>query len=188
VDANAAWDVDTAATRIRALARHGLEYVEQPVASLAEMAALRRVVDVPLAVDESIRTAEDPLRVKAREAADVAVLKVQPLGGVLSCLHIAEACGLDVVVSSALETSVGISAGVALAAALPELPYACGLATVSLLAGDVTADGLVPQRGSVAVRRVEVDEDVLSPFLVEDSDLSPRVARLVQRARREMAR
>ena len=94
-------------------------------------------VDVPIAADESIRRAADPYRVRDLEAADVAVLKVQPLGGVRACLRIAEDIGLPVVVSSALETSVGIAAGVALAAALPELPYACGLATVQLLTDDV---------------------------------------------------
>ena len=100
---------------------------------------MRRRVDVPIAADESIRRAEDPYRVRDLEAADVAVLKVQPLGGVRACLRIAEDIGLPVVVSSALETSVGIAAGVALAAALPELPHACGLATVQLLTADVAA-------------------------------------------------
>ena len=97
-------------------------------------------VDVPIAADESIRRAADPYRVRDLEAADIAVLKVQPLGGVRACLRIAEDIGLPVVVSSALETSVGIAAGVALAAALPELPYACGLATVQLLTDDVAVD------------------------------------------------
>jgi O-succinylbenzoate synthase len=116
------------------------------------MAILRRRVDVRLAADESIRTAEDPLRVVGLEAADVVVLKVQPLGGVRRALLVAESCGLPVVVSSALETSVGIAAGVALAAALPDLPYACGLATVQLLSADVVADPLVPVEGMLPVR------------------------------------
>ena len=88
---------------------------------------------MPVAADESIRRAADPYRVRDLEAADIAVLKVQPLGGVRACLRIAEDIGLPVVVSSAVESSVGIAAGVALAAALPELPHACGLATVQLL-------------------------------------------------------
>ena len=139
VDANGGWDVDDAVAAIRALDRAagGLEYVEQPCATVEELAAVRRAVDVPIAADESIRRAEDPYRVRDLEAADIAVLKVQPLGGVRACLRIAEDIGLPVVVSSALETSVGIAAGVALAAALPELPYACGLATVQLLTDDV---------------------------------------------------
>src|SRR5262249_51356700 len=107
------------------------------------VAARRRRVDVPVAADESIRRADDPLAVRAAGAADIVVLKAQPLGGVRAALRVAEACGLPVVVSSAVETSVGLAAGVALAAALPELPYACGLATMSLLAGDVTLSSLV---------------------------------------------
>ena len=164
VDVNGAWDVDTAAARIAALSRYDLEYVEQPVATLEEMAELRRRVDVPLAADESVRTADDPLRVKGLEAADVVVLKVQPLGGVWRCLEVAEAAGLPAVVSSAVETSVGLAAGVALAAARPELPYACGLGTMSLLEGDVVRDPLTPVGGELAVRRPEVDEDALRPF------------------------
>ena len=99
----------------------GLEYVEQPCATVEELAAVRRRRRVPVAADESIRRAADPYRVRDLEAADIAVLKVQPLGGVRACLRIAEDIGLPVVVSSALETSVGLAAGVALAAALPEL-------------------------------------------------------------------
>ncbi|GAB3194474.1 o-succinylbenzoate synthase [Geodermatophilus arenarius] len=153
VDANAAWDVDTAVARIRELDRVGLEYVEQPCATLAELAALRRRVDVRVAVDEGVRRADDPLGVDLREAGDVVVLKVQPLGGVRAALRVAEAHGLPCVVSSALESSVGIAAGVALAAALPELPFACGLATVALLDGDVTDAPLLPVDGALPVTR-----------------------------------
>ncbi|MGH3316208.1 MAG: o-succinylbenzoate synthase [Nocardioidaceae bacterium] len=153
VDANGAWDVDEAVVAIRRLDRFALEYVEQPCASVEELAQVRRRVDVPIAADESIRRAEDPLRVAALDAADVAVLKVQPLGGVRACLDIAERIAMPVVVSSALETSVGIAAGVALAAALPALPYACGLATVQLLERDVVDDPLLPVDGALDVRR-----------------------------------
>jgi O-succinylbenzoate synthase len=86
---------------------------------------------------------------------------VQPLGGVRACLRIAEDIGLPVVVSSALETSVGIAAGVALAAALPELPFACGLATGQLLADDVVAHPLAPVAGELAVARPDLDEGAL---------------------------
>ncbi|WP_245177449.1 o-succinylbenzoate synthase [Geodermatophilus sp. DF01-2] len=157
VDANAAWDVDTAVARIRELGRVGLEYVEQPCASLAELAALRRRIDVRVAADEAVRRAVDPLRVDLREACDVVVLKVQPLGGVRAAMRVAEAHGLPCVVSSALESSVGIAAGVALAAALPELPFACGLATVALLDGDVTSAPLLPVDGALPVRAVTPD-------------------------------
>ena len=132
IDANGAWSVDEAVRNLKELGRFDLEYVEQPCASVQDLAAVRRRTDVLVAADESIRRAEDPLLVRELEAADIAVLKVQPIGGVRACLEIAEQIGLPVVVSSALETSIGIAAGVALAAALPELPYACGLATVSM--------------------------------------------------------
>jgi O-succinylbenzoate synthase len=157
VDANAAWDVDTAAARIAELDRVGLEYVEQPCATVGELAALRRRIDVRIAADEVLRRAGDPLRVDLREACDVVVLKVQPLGGVRAALRVAEAHGLPCVVSSALESSVGIAAGVALAAALPELPFACGLATVALFTDDVTSTPLVPVGGVLPVARPEPD-------------------------------
>ncbi|AIY19700.2 o-succinylbenzoate synthase [Pimelobacter simplex] len=158
-DANGGWSVDDAVAAIGRLDRAagGLEYAEQPVATVEELALVRRRVGVPIAADESIRRAEDPYRVRDLEAADIAVLKVQPLGGVRACLEIAERIGLPVVVSSALETSVGIAAGVALAAALPELPYACGLATVQLLTADVVAEPLLPVDGALPVRRPKVD-------------------------------
>src|SRR3954462_992012 len=157
VDANAAWDVDTAVTRIRELDRVGLEYVEQPCATLEELVALRRRSDVRIAGDEVVRRSADPLRVDLRDACDVVVLKAQPLGGVRAALKVAEAHGLPCVVSSALESSVGIAAGVALAAALPELPFACGLATVALFTDDVTSSPLLPVDGALPVTRVQPD-------------------------------
>lgn len=161
VDANGGWSVDEAIHAIAALelAAHGLEYVEQPCASVEDLAAVRRKVDVPIAADESIRRADDPFRVVELEAADIAVLKVAPLGGVHACLRIAEQIGLPVVVSSAVESSIGLAAGLALAAALPELPYACGLATTSLLDGDVVASPLVPVDGFLPVGRQTLDLD-----------------------------
>ena len=164
IDANGGWDVDTAVAAVALLDRAagGLEYVEQPCAQVEELAAVRRAVDVPIAADESIRRAADPYRVRDLEAADIAVLKVQPLGGVRACLRIAEDIGLPVVVSSALESSVGIAAGVALAAALPELPYACGLATVQLLERDVVLDSLLPVDGALPVRVPVVDEALVA--------------------------
>ena len=159
VDANGGWSVEEAVAAIGRLERAagGLEYVEQPCASVEELAAVRRRVDVPIAADESIRRAADPYRVRDLEAADIAVLKVQPLGGVRACLRIAEEIGLPAVVSSALETSIGIAAGIALAAALPELNHACGLATVQLLTDDVVVRPLLPEDGSLPVVRPEVD-------------------------------
>ena len=170
VDANGAWDVDEAVRAITALDRAagGLEYVEQPVMAVEDLAVVRRRVDVPVAADESIRRAEDPYRVRDLEAADIAVLKVQPLGGVRACLRIAEDIGLPVVVSSAVESSVGIAAGVALAAALPELHHACGLATVQLLTDDVAVAPLLPVDGMLPVGRPEVDDDALRRLAAAD--------------------
>ncbi|WP_436493458.1 o-succinylbenzoate synthase [Actinokineospora sp. HUAS TT18] len=175
VDANGAWDVDTAVTAIRELDRAagGLEYVEQPCRTIEELASVRRRVDVPIAADESIRRAEDPLRVALAGAADIAVLKVAPLGGVRRALAVAEACGLPCVVSSALETSVGLAAGIALAAALPSLDYACGLATLSLLTSDVTTTPLravdgwlpVPSRAPEPDAMTEADAETTARWL-----------------------
>ncbi|HEU0086544.1 MAG TPA: o-succinylbenzoate synthase [Pseudonocardiaceae bacterium] len=157
VDANGAWDVDIAVKHIGLLdqAAGGLEYVEQPCRTLEELATVRRRVDVRIAADESIRRAEDPLQVAVAEAADIAVLKCSPLGGVRRALQVAEAAGLPCVVSSALETSVGLAAAAALAAALPELDFACGLGTLSLLCGDVVRDddSLWPELGYLTVPR-----------------------------------
>ena len=167
VDANAAWSLPDAVRAVTALARYDLEYAEQPCAALADLAALRVAlaragVDVPVAADESIRQAADPLRVAVAGAADLVVLKVAPLAGVRAALRVAEACGLPVVVSSALDTSVGIAAGVALAAALPDLPYACGLATTSLLVGDVVEASLDGHGGSIPVGPVAPDPGLLA--------------------------
>ena len=166
VDANGGWTVSEAVDALRRLAAYGLEYAEQPCAGVEELASLRialarQGIDVLVAADESIRRASDPMRVVREGAADVIVVKVAPLGGVRSALAIAQECGLPTVVSSALDTSVGIRAGLALAAALPELPFACGLSTVELMAGDVTNDSLVPQAGSIALRDLMVDPALL---------------------------
>jgi len=162
VDANGGWDLDQAEKAVKSLARFDLEYVEQPCASVRDLAGLRRRVNVPIAADESIRRAEDPYLVKKLEAADVAVLKVQPLGGVRACLRLAEDLGMDVVVSSAVETSVGLRAGIGLAAALPDLPYACGLNTLPLLGADVVCDPLVCVDGEIPVRPIHVDPALLA--------------------------
>jgi O-succinylbenzoate synthase len=180
VDANGGWSVGQAARMLKRLDRYSLEYAEQPCATLEELAELRRHIDIPVAADESIRKAEDPLRVRAIGAADIVMIKVQPLGGVRAALRVAEACGLPVVVSSAVDTSVGLAAGVALAAALPDLPYACGLATMSLLEGDVTADPVAESGGELPVRRPAVDPGELTRW---ETDPEPWRARALAAAR-----
>jgi o-succinylbenzoate synthase len=163
IDANAAWTLEEALAALPVLDRAagGLEYAEQPCADLADLAALRRALDVPIAADESVRRAEDPLRVARAEAADLLVMKVQPLGGVQRCLELAEQAGLPVVVSSALESSVGLGAGLALAAALPELPYACGLGTATLLTGDLVTRPLHAAGGMLPVQRQDPAPELL---------------------------
>lgn len=150
VDANGGWSIDEAVAAATALTADGpLEYLEQPCATVAELAELRRRVDVPIAADESIRKAEDPLRVVREHAADIAVLKVAPLGGVRALLAIAAQIDIPIVVSSALDSAVGIGRGLLAAAALPELRHACGLGTGGLFVDDVAEplraeDGYLP--------------------------------------------
>ena len=121
VDANGGWSLDEAVAAAAALTADGpLEYMEQPCKTVPELAELRRRVDVPIAADESIRKADDPLHVVRSGAADVAVLKVAPLGGVRKLLDIATQIDIPIVVSSALDSAVGIGQGLLAAAALPE--------------------------------------------------------------------
>jgi o-succinylbenzoate synthase len=171
IDANGGWSVDEAVALLPLLDRAagGLEYAEQPVASVEDLAVVRRRVDVPIAADESIRRAEDPLAVAVAGAADVAVLKCAPLGGVRRALAVAQACGLPCVVSSALQTSVGLAAEVALAGALPDLEFACGLGTGALLAADVVAEPLQPTDGWLEVPR-RAPEPVLRDAYAADPD------------------
>ena len=169
VDANGGWDVPTAVEALTRLSAVGLEYAEQPVPDIDGLAEVRRrlrAAGIPLliAADESVRKEDDPLRVARAGAADLIVVKVAPLGGVRRALDIVAQAGLPAVVSSALDTSVGIRAGLALAAALPELPYACGLGTVSLLAADVTRDPLVADDGAIRLRDVTADAGLLEQF------------------------
>lgn len=167
LDLNGAWQVSQALAALEVLSPYGLEYVEQPCPEVTQLAELRhelirRGIPSPIAADESIRLARDPLQVKKLAAADVAILKVQPLGGIKAALRLAQQIELPVVVSSALETSLGLRAGLALAAALPEPPLACGLETASLFTADVTAAPLLPRHGVMTNRDVAVDERRLS--------------------------
>ncbi len=167
IDANGQWNVDEAEHAIHALAASDLEYVEQPCATIDELAQIRRRVKymgIPIAADESVRKADDPLAVARAGAADILVLKAQPLGGVTAALEIAADAGLPVVVSSALETSIGIAMGAHLAAALPTLEFDCGLGTAALLAGDVTGAPVLPSGGFIDVSRPVADPMLLNRF------------------------
>jgi O-succinylbenzoate synthase len=172
VDANGGWTLDEAERAIHALAPYDLEYVEQPCARVDELAELRRRIrhlGVPVAADESIRKAEDPLAVARAGAADLIVVKAQPLGGIGAALRIVRDAGLPAVVSSALDTSVGISMGAHLAAALPTLEFDCGLGTAALLAADVTDAPLIPVGGVIPVQRVAVSDSLLRRYAAEPS-------------------
>lgn len=148
IDANGGWSLAEATHALRELAELELQYAEQPCADVEDLARLRSLgLGVPIVADESIRKAQDPYRVAELDAADGIVLKVQPLGGVRRCLALAKELRMPCVVSSAVETSIGIAAGVALAAALPDLPWACGLETIRLLQGDVVERPLIPEQG-----------------------------------------
>jgi O-succinylbenzoate synthase len=169
VDANGGWDVEQAVDALGRLSAVELEYAEQPVPGIEGLAEVRRRLDavgiaVPVAADESVRKEEDPLRVARAGAADLIVVKVAPLGGVARALDIVAQAGLPAVVSSALDTSVGIRAGLALAAALPSLPYACGLGTVSLFASDITLDPLVADDGAIRLRDAVADPGLLEEY------------------------
>ncbi|MGH8956397.1 MAG: o-succinylbenzoate synthase [Microbacterium sp.] len=169
VDANGLWNVDEAEHAVHALNEFDLEYVEQPCATVPELAELRtrvKYMGIPVAADESIRKSSDPLAVAREKAADLLVIKAQPLGGITHALQIITAAGLPVVVSSALDTAIGLSQGAALAAALPTLDYDCGLGTASLFLDDV-AD-LRPVDGSIPAARVTPDPDALERLAASD--------------------
>lgn len=185
LDANGGWSPELSFSFIKALAGQGieLEYLEQPCKTIDELARLRQMIaassfNVPIAADESVRKASDPMAVVEAEAADILVLKAAPLGGVSRALEIARGAGLPVVVSSALDSSVGISMGAHLAGALPELRFDCGLGTASLLAGDITREPLLPVDGFIEVRRVEIDQQKLDIFEAEDHRIDWWVDRL----------
>lgn len=187
VDANAAWDVPQALEAIRELNRAcqsrggaDLEYVEQPCATVEELARVRQQVDVRIAADESVRRASDPLAVARAGAADLVIVKVQPLGGAKRLIDVVERAGLPAVVSSALDSSVGLARGVECAAALDELPFACGLATSQMFTADVTKTPLRPVDGVIIPQEIEIDEAAVS-FLPHRRDEAEHLTRWLAR-------
>jgi O-succinylbenzoate synthase len=161
IDVNGLWSVKDALTNLYAFYEEvgPFEYVEQPCATLDELRELKSSIKIPLkiAVDEVIRKAEDPFALNLEGAADIVMLKVQPLGGITRSLAVAQHHKLPVVVSSALESAVGINYGLELAASIPSLNFDCGLATGSLLAADVAKLPIVD--GSITVTDFEIDLD-----------------------------
>ncbi len=181
IDVNGTWSLEEATAALGHLSRFDFEYVEQPVATIAEMVELRRRVEVRLAADELIRLSPNPVEVIEQGVCDVVIVKVQPMGGVARALNLASRIGLPVVVSSALETSVGIYGGLLVASLLNDLPYACGLATVSLLQGDPTPSPLVPVDGFLDVRRVEPEQVQLARW-APDRDRATEMMRRLRSA------
>lgn len=181
VDVNASWDLDTASRRLESLERFDLEYAEQPVATVEEMAQLRTRTSVPIAADEVVRQSPHPLRVLDQGAADVVILKVQPMGGISRVLELAARATVPVVISSALETSVGMYGGLLAASLIEDLPYACGLGTVALIEGDPTLDPLIAHDGLLEVRRPIPDPKLLARWR-PDRDRAAEMLRKVRAA------
>ncbi|MDY5585134.1 MAG: o-succinylbenzoate synthase [Arcanobacterium sp.] len=159
IDVNGKWSLEEALEKLPKynLAAGGLEYAEQPVLDTQDLAILRRKVSVPIAADESIRLAHNPFIVKTLAAADIAVIKNQPIGGIRAGLSLAAELELPVVASSALESSIGLSSGVAMAAAFPELNYACGLGTATMFFHDVVSRPLQANNGVLVPKTMMPD-------------------------------
>ncbi len=171
VDANGLWSVDQAVEALERLAPLDLQYAEQPCRTVPELARLRQRIaglGVPIAADESVRRASDPLAVARAGAADVLVVKAQPLGGITAAHAVVADAGLPCVVSSALDTSVGLGMGAFLAARAMSPGYAAGLGTAAMFTSDVTTTPLLPVGGRVPVRRADV-----SPELLDRNAASP---------------
>jgi O-succinylbenzoate synthase len=169
LDANGGYTVSQAMELATKLPLERIDYFEQPVASIAELSELKERLSqaglgLKIAADESIRKTSDPLEVARAGAADVAVLKVQPLGGIDNALAIARESGLEVAVSSALETSIGLAQNLHLALALPSMNYDCGLGTLNLMAGDICAEPLIPKEGRLTARTMEPDLELLQKY------------------------
>ena len=168
LDVNGSWSVDQALINFYAISEEvgPLEYVEQPCATLEELASLREklAIDIKIAGDEVIRKAPDPFAIDLSSAIDILMLKVAPLGGITRAREIAAHHQLPLVVSSALDSAVGIGNGLQLAASLPTLDYACGLATGQLLSADVAQMPL--ENGQLEVCSVSPDSDLLAKYAV----------------------
>lgn len=184
LDANGKLSIDEAVAHLRKLSAvdgfvQRLEYVEQPVASVEDMARLRERLQadselsgIRIAADENIRRSDDPLRVAQLGAADHIVVKAQPLGGVAAAVGIVEACGLPATVSSALESSIGLAAGAQLALALARrgeqhgdgAVWAAGLGTASLLAADVVDHPRRPRGGTISTDPMDVSVQLAEEY------------------------
>ena len=185
LDANGGYSVDQALELMTQVESNSieLEFFEQPVATIAELAELRveiakRGATVKIAADESVRKSSDPLAVELAGAADLLVLKSAPLGGVRNALEIANSSKLEICASSAMQSSIGLAAELHFAACLPNLNFDAGLGTGHLFGGDLSADRLIPVDGFIEVRRPEINTSALDILKAEDHRYDWWVARL----------
>lgn len=169
IDLNGLWNVAQAMQALPALdqAAGGIDYVEQPCARISELIELKLAMQnwdqpIQIAVDESLRKSSNLEASKIRSAADILVVKAIPLGGVQRALDLVTEIGLPAVVSGSLDSSVGLSSGIALAACVPNLYGACGLGTGTLLAQDLVTPTTLPLNGELPVRRATPDAHLLS--------------------------
>jgi O-succinylbenzoate synthase len=185
LDANGGYTVAQALELIAELEKDfiDLEFFEQPVATIAELAELRVEIaksghKVKIAADESVRRSSDPLAVELAGAADLLVLKSAPLGGINNALAVANSSKLNICASSAMQSSIGLAAELHFAACLPELNYDAGLGTGYLFGGDLTADRLIPENGILELRRPEINTSSLEILKAEDHRYDWWIARL----------
>ena len=185
LDANGGFDIPQAMQLLEKLSFEGVElqYFEQPVASIAELAEIKleiskRGLTTPIAADESVRKSSDPLAVELAGAADILVLKSAPLGGIASALEIAASSKLPVVSSSAMQSSIGLAAELHFAACLDSMEFDAGLGTINLFAGDLVKDSLRPVDGVLEVSRPEVSTSALDTLKAEDHRYDWWIARL----------
>ena len=185
LDANGGYSVDQALELMTQVESNSLEleFFEQPVATIAELAELKveiakRGAIVKIAADESVRKSSDPLAVELAGAADLLVLKSAPLGGVRNALEIANSSKLEICASSAMQSSIGLAAELHFAACLPNLNFDAGLGTGYLFGGDLTTDRLIPENGILELRRPEINTSSLDILKAEDHRYDWWVARL----------
>jgi o-succinylbenzoate synthase len=185
LDANGGFDIAQAMQLLEKLSFEGVElqYFEQPVASIAELAEIKleiskRGLTTPIAADESVRKSSDPLAVELAGAADILVLKSAPLGGIASALEIAASSKLPVVSSSAMQSSIGLAAELHFAACLDSIEFDAGLGTINLFAGDLVKGSLRPVDGVLEVSRPEVSTSALDTLKAEDHRYDWWIARL----------
>jgi O-succinylbenzoate synthase len=185
LDANGGYQLAQAMELLEKLQFEGieLEYFEQPVATIAELAEMKIEVaktgqTTLIAADESVRKSSDPLAVELAGAADILVLKSAPLGGIASALEIAASSKLPIVPSSAMQSSIGLGAELHFAACLDDLSFDAGLGTMNLFAGDLVKDSLKPVDGVLEVRKPEVSTSALDTLKAEDHRYDWWIARL----------